>query len=50
MGVDIFKFYQVKQKIVVSVRRNDTFPASFPNICVNYPLGEMKIGNKSWTN
>ena len=29
---------------------NDTFPASFPNIFVDYPLGEMKIGNKSWMN
>ena len=39
-----------KQMIVVSVSGNDTFPASFPNIFINYPLGEMKIGNKSWTN
>ena len=29
---------------------NDTFPVSFPNIFINYPLGEMKIGNKLWTN
>ena len=45
-----------KQTIVVSVRgndifsSNDTFPVSFPNIFVDYPLGEMKIGNKLWTN
>ena len=39
-----------KQTIVISVRENDTFPVSFPNIFINYPLGEMKIGNKSWTN
>ena len=45
-----------KQMIVVSIKENgtlssdDTFPASFLNIFVDYPLGEMKIGNKSWTN
>ena len=39
-----------KQMIVVSVSRNDTFPARFLNIFVDYPLGEMRIGNKSWTN
>ena len=36
--------------IVISVSGNDTFPVSFPNIFVDYPLGEMQIGNKSWTN
>ena len=44
-GKDLYK-----QTIVVSVSGNDTFPASFPNIFVDYPLGEMRIGNKSWTN
>ena len=44
-GKDLYK-----QTIVISARGNDTFPASFPNIFVDYPLGEMKIGNKSWTN
>ena len=39
-----------EQTIVVSVRENDTFPASFPNIFVDYPLGEMRIGDKSWKN
>ena len=34
--------------VVVSAR--DTFPARFLYIFVDYPLGEMKIGNKSWTN
>ena len=54
MGVDTFKFYQAKirfsykQTIVVSSR--DTFPARFPNIFVNYPLGQMKVGDKLWTN
>ena len=47
-GKDLYK-----QTIVISVKGNDTFssdhtfPASFPNIFVNYPLGEMRIGNKS---
>ena len=44
-GKDLYK-----QTLVVSVNGNDTFPASFPNIFIDYPLGEMKIGNKSWTN
>ena len=41
-GKDLYK-----QQIVVSVRGNDTFSnddtfhASFPNIFVDYPLGEM---------
>ena len=44
------------QMIAVSVKGNDTFssddtfPASFPNIVVDCPLGEMQIGNKLWTN
>ena len=29
-----------KQEIVVS--KNDTFPAKFPNIFVDYPLGQRK--------
>ena len=28
----------------------DTFPARFPNIFVDYPLGKMRVGNKVWTN
>ena len=37
-----------KQTIVVSSK--DTFPARFPNIFVNYSLGQMSVGNKLWTN
>ena len=37
-----------KQIIVVS--SNDTFPARFPNIFVDYPLGSMHVGDKLWTN
>ena len=48
-GKDLYK-----QTIVISIKGNDTFsgddafPASFLNIFVDYPLGEMKTGNKSW--
>ena len=42
-GKDLYK-----QTIVVSDR--DTFPARFPNIFVDYPLGQMCVGNKLWTN
>ena len=37
-----------KQTIVVSDR--DTFPARFLNIFVDYPLGQMCVGDKLWTN
>ena len=39
-----------KQTIVVSAMENDTFPARFPNIFVDYPLGQMHVGDKLWTN
>ena len=29
---------------------DDTFPARFPNIFVDYPLGKMCVGDKLWTN
>ena len=51
-----FKFYQVKiyiniyQTIVVSAMENDTFPARFLNIFVDYPLGQMCVRDKLWTN
>ena len=50
MGVDTFKSYQdlYTQTTVMSDR--DTFPARFPNIFVDYPLGQMKVGDKLWTN
>ena len=35
-----------KQTIVVSDR--DTFPARFPNIFADYPLGQMRVGDKLW--
>ena len=37
-----------KQTIVIS--ENDTFPASFPDMFVDYPLGSMRIGDKLWMN
>ena len=42
-GKDLYE-----QTIVVSAW--DTFPARFLNIFVDYPLGEMKIGDKLWMN
>ena len=44
-GKDLYK-----QMIVVSAGTHDTFPARFPNIFVDYPLGSMKLGDKLWTN
>ena len=41
-GKDLYK-----QTIVVSDR--DNFPARFPNIFVDYPLGQMHVGDKLWT-
>ena len=57
LGKDLYK-----QTIVVSAgshgtpegsqaqRAPDTFPARFPNIFVDYPLGQMHVGDKLWTN
>ena len=43
-----------KQTIVVSAETHDgvplTFPARFPNILVDYPLGQIRVGDKLWTN
>ena len=44
-GKDLYK-----QTIVVSAMENDTFPARFPNIFVDYLLGQMRVGDKLWTN
>ena len=45
-GKDLYK-----QTIVVSAgTHDDTFPARFPNIFVDYPLGQMRVGDKLWTN
>ena len=49
-GKDLYK-----QGIVVSTRgaakanSKDTFPVRFPNIFVDYPLGQMRVGDKLWT-
>ena len=42
-GKDLYK-----QTIVISSK--DTVPARFPNIFVDYLLGEMRVGDKVWTN
>ena len=44
-GKDLYK-----QTIVISAGTHDTFPARFPNIFVDYPLGQMCVGDKLWTN
>ena len=44
-GKDLYE-----QTIVVSAKTHDTFPARFPNIFVDYPLGQMCVGDKLWTN
>ena len=43
-GKDLYK-----QTIVVSVK-GDTFSAEFPNIFVNYQMGQMRVGDEVWTN
>ena len=45
-GKDLYK-----QTIVVSAgTHNDTFPVRFLNIFVDYPLGQMHVADKLWTN
>ena len=45
-GKDLYK-----QTIVVSARSHgDTFMARFLNIFVDYPLKQMPVGDKLWTN
>ena len=44
-GKDLYK-----QTIVMSAGAHDTFPARFPNIFVDYLLGQMHVGDKLWTN
>ena len=44
-GKDLYK-----QMMVVSARTCDTFPARLLNISVDYPLGQMHVGDKLWTN
>ena len=45
-GKDLYK-----QTIVVTAgTHDDTFPVRFPNIFVDYSLGQMHVGDKLWTN
>ena len=32
--------------MVMSAGTHDTFPVRFPNIFVDYPLGQMRVGDK----
>ena len=56
MKVFTFKYYLAtskdlyKQTIVMSAGTHDTFPSRFLNIFVDYPLGQMSVGDKLWTN
>ena len=34
----------------MSAGTHDTFPARFPNIFVDYPLWQIRVGDKLWTN
>ena len=43
-GKDLYK-----QTIVISTMGDDTFPARFLNIFVDYPLGHMRVEDKLWT-
>ena len=45
-GKDLYK-----QTIVMNAgAHDDTFPARFLNIFVDYPLGQMRVGDKLWMN
>ena len=35
---------------MIIVSSDHTFPERFPNIFVSYPMGEMRAGDKLWTN
>ena len=44
-GKDLYK-----TTTVVSAWTHDTFHVRFPNIFVDYPLGQIRVGDKLWTN
>ena len=44
-GKDLYK-----QTIVMSAETHDTFPVRFQNIFVDYPLVQMRVGDKMWKN
>ena len=44
-GKDLYK-----QMIVVSAGSHDTFSVRFPNIFIDYPLWQMCVADKLWTN
>ena len=52
MEVDTLKFYLAKIFInkAIVVSSEDTFPVRFPNIFVDYPVGQMHVGDRTWTN
>ena len=42
-GKDLYK-----QMTVISSK--DTFPVRLPNIFIDYLLGQMRVGDRTWTN
>ena len=47
---DTSKYCQDLYLQTIIFNSGDTFLTSFPNIFVDYPLQEIRIGNKLWTN
>ena len=45
-GKNLYK----QTRVVSAAGTHDTFPARFPNIFVDYPLGQMRVGDKLWMN
>ena len=35
---------------MIVISSKDTFPVGFQNIFVDYPLGQMHVGDRAWTN
>ena len=46
LGKDLYK----QSTVLGAGTHDDTFPARFPNIFVDYPLGQMRVGDKLWMN
>ena len=46
------RYLQIQRSLYTNYSRecHDTFPARFPNVFVDYPLGQMRVGDKLWMN
>ena len=49
-NIFINKFIVVSTRGMAKASSKDTFPVRFSNIFVDYPLGQMRVGDKLWTN